>query len=77
MGRLPPWRVIKERRATIAQTPDVAARRPSTKTILPNLFLAGDWTDTGLPASIESSVQSGISAARHAIASLSRKIEQT
>ena len=77
MGCLPPWRVIKERRATIAQTPDVAAQRPGTETILPNLFLAGDWTDTGLPATIESSVQSGFSAARLAIASLTRKIEQT
>ena len=75
MGRLPPWRVIKERRATIAQTPDVAARRPGTETILPNLFLAGDWTDTGLPATIESSVQSGFAAARLAIASMSRKID--
>jgi squalene-associated FAD-dependent desaturase len=75
MGRLPPWRVIKERRATIAQTPEVVARRPGTETILPNLFLAGDWTDTGLPASIEGSVQSGFAAARHATASLSRKID--
>jgi squalene-associated FAD-dependent desaturase len=74
MGRLPPWRVIKERRATIAQTPDVAARRPGAETILPNLFLAGDWTDTGLPATIEGSVQSGFTAARRAIASLTRKI---
>lgn len=75
MGRLPPWRVIKERRATIAQTPDVAARRPGTETILPNLFLAGDWTDTGLPATIEGSVQSGFAAARSAVVSLSRKTE--
>ena len=75
MGRMPPWRVIKERRATIAQTPDVAARRPGTETILPNLFLAGDWTDTGLPATIESSVQSGFAAARLAITCISRKID--
>ena len=77
MGRLPPWRVIKERRATIAQTPDIAARRPGTETILPNLFLAGDWTDTGLPATIESSVQSGFAAARRAISRISRKIDPT
>jgi squalene-associated FAD-dependent desaturase len=75
MGRLPPWRVIKERRATIAQTPAVTARRPGTETILPNLFLAGDWTDTGLPATIEGSIRSGFAAARHSIASLSRKID--
>lgn len=75
MGRLPPWRVIKERRATIAQTPDVVSRRPGAQTILPNLFLAGDWTDTGLPATIESSVVSGFAAAKHAIACISRKVE--
>ena len=73
MGRLPPWRVIKERRATIAQTPDIAARRPKAETILPNLFLAGDWTDTGLPATIEGSVRSGLTAARLAIACVSRR----
>ncbi|MDC0033027.1 hydroxysqualene dehydroxylase HpnE [Alphaproteobacteria bacterium] len=77
MGRMPPWRVIKERRATIAQTPDTARRRPGTETILPNLFLAGDWTDTGLPATIESSVQSGFAAARFAIGNISRKIDHT
>lgn len=75
MGRLPPWRVIKERRATIAQTPEVAARRPGAETILPNLFLAGDWTDTGLPATIEGSIRSGATAARHAIACVTRKME--
>lgn len=77
MGRLPPWRVIKERRATIAQTPDVVSRRPGAQTLLPNLFLAGDWTDTGLPATIESSVVSGFTAAKHAIACVSRKVEET
>lgn len=77
MGRLPPWRVIKERRATIAQTPDVVSRRPGTETILPNLFLAGDWTDTGLPATIESSVVSGFAAAKSAIARVSRKVDDT
>jgi len=75
MGRLPPWRVIKERRATIAQTPAVVARRPGPETILPNLFLAGDWTDTGLPATIEGSIRSGHTAARHAIACVTRKKE--
>jgi len=75
MGRLPPWRVIKERRATIAQTPDVVARRPGPETILPNLFLAGDWTDTGLPATIEGGIRSGHIAARLAIARVTRKKE--
>jgi uncharacterized protein with NAD-binding domain and iron-sulfur cluster len=67
MGRLPPWRVIKERRATIAQTPEVLANRPVATTTLNNLFIAGDWTNTGLPATIEGSIQSGSRAARLAI----------
>lgn len=67
VGRLPPWRVIKERRATIAQTPaQVRMRRPA-ETSLRNLFLAGDWTDTGLPATIEGSVRSGFRAAQLAL----------
>ena len=72
LGQLPPWRVIKERRATIAQTPDVIARRPNTKTRLSNLFLAGDWTNTGLPATIEGSVKSGLTAARLAMNCVTR-----
>lgn len=60
----PPIRILKERRATFAQTPEQAARRPGTRTAWRNLFLAGDWTDTGLPATIEGAVQSGRAAAR-------------
>ncbi len=61
---MPPWRVVKEKRATFAQTPAAAARRPGPITRYSNLFLAGDWTDTGLPATIEGAIRSGISAAR-------------
>ncbi len=61
---LPPSRIIKERRATFAQTPKEATRRPAAGTELRNLFLAGDWTDTGLPATIEGSLLSGRRAAR-------------
>lgn len=64
MGRLPAWRVIKERRATIAQTPASVKLRPGCETGLQNLFIAGDWTDTGLPATIESAIRSGFRAAR-------------
>jgi squalene-associated FAD-dependent desaturase len=64
VGRVPPWRVIKERRATIAQTPAGIARRAGAATGLANLFIAGDWTDTGLPATIESAVRSGFDAAQ-------------
>ena len=60
---LPRYRIIKERRATFAQTPANVARRPGTQTHWRNLFLAGDWTNTGLPATIEGSLRSGRSAA--------------
>ncbi len=61
---LPPWRIVKERRATFAQTPAAAAGRPGARTPYANLALAGDWTDTGLPATIEGAVRSGHRAAR-------------
>lgn len=60
---LPPWRIVKEKRATFAQTPAEVARRPGPRTGIGNLLLAGDWTDTGLPATIEGSVRSGHTAA--------------
>ena len=72
MGRLPPWRVIKERRATIAQTPAVIGRRPGAETTIANLVIAGDWTDTGLPATIESAIRSGVTAARLAMRAIER-----
>lgn len=50
---LPAWQIIKERRATFAATPQEEARRPGPRTLYGNLFLAGDWTATGLPATIE------------------------
>lgn len=63
----PPCRVIKERRATFSQTPSALAQRPKTRTAYANLFLAGDWTDTGLPATIESAIFSGHLAATAAM----------
>ncbi len=60
---LPPWQVVRERRATFAATPAQNARRPGIRTAWRNLVLAGDWTDTGLPATIESAVRSGTRAA--------------
>jgi len=62
-GDLPPWQIVRERRATFAATPGQDALRPKATTPLKNLFLAGDWTDTGLPATIEGSVRSGDRAA--------------
>ncbi len=61
---MPAWRVVRERRATFAATPDQDRRRPSVKTRLRNLALAGDWTATGLPATIEGAIRSGRTAAR-------------
>jgi hypothetical protein len=58
------FRIVKERRATFSQTPAAMRRRAVTRTSAANLFLAGDWTDTGLPASIEGAVRSGHAAAR-------------
>jgi hydroxysqualene dehydroxylase len=60
---MPPWQIVRERRATFAATPDQNALRPGPVTAFKNLFLAGDWTDTGLPATIEGSVRSGDRAA--------------
>jgi squalene-associated FAD-dependent desaturase len=62
-GELPPWQVVRERRATFEATPEQNALRPKAATSFKNLFLAGDWTDTGLPATIEGSVRSGDRAA--------------
>ena len=60
---IPPWRVVKEKRATFAATPDQDRRRPPSRTSLRNLALAGDWTATGLPATIEGAIRSGRRAA--------------
>jgi hydroxysqualene dehydroxylase len=60
---LPPWQIIKERRATFAATVQQNARRPGAATGWRNLALAGDWTATGLPATIEGAIRSGNRAA--------------
>ena len=50
--------VIREKRATMSPTPAAEPLRPPQKTPYPNLFLAGDWTATGLPATIEGAILS-------------------
>ena len=66
---MPAWQIVKEKRATFAATPAQDAKRPPAKTRWKNLFLAGDWTQTGLPATIEGALRSGetaaVLAARH------------
>ena len=67
-GPLPPlaWhRVIAEKRATIECTVDL--KRPLTRTPLPNVHLAGDYTASGYPATIETAVRSGIAAANEVL----------
>ena len=62
-GDLPPWQIVKEKRATFAATPAENAKRPDTRTQWVNVLLAGDWVQTGLPATIEGAVRSGYKAA--------------
>ena len=64
----PPWQILKERRATFAATPEQERKRPGARTAWTNLILAGDWTDTGLPATIEGALRSGFRAADLALA---------
>jgi squalene-associated FAD-dependent desaturase len=56
--------VVREHDATISHTVSIARLRPSQRTPFSNFFLAGDWTDTGLPATIEGAVWSGQECAR-------------
>jgi squalene-associated FAD-dependent desaturase len=62
-AEMPPWQIVRERRATFAATPAENARRPGARTRWGNLFLAGDWTATGLPATLEGAARSGQRAA--------------
>jgi squalene-associated FAD-dependent desaturase len=66
-SEVPPWRIVKERRATFAATPEQNALRPPARTAWKNLILAGDWTATGLPATIEGAIRSGKTAANLAL----------
>jgi hydroxysqualene dehydroxylase len=62
-AELPPWRIVKEKRATFASTPAQNAKRPPSQTQWENVALAGDWIQTGLPGTIEGAVRSGYKAA--------------
>jgi hydroxysqualene dehydroxylase len=56
---MPAWRVVKEKRATFSANAAQERRRPPARTQFANLALAGDWTATGLPATIEGAIRSG------------------
>jgi hydroxysqualene dehydroxylase len=55
---------VKEREATLSHTVESDSLRLSARTSIPNFILAGDWTRTGLPATIEGAVLSGKAAAQ-------------
>ena len=63
-AEMPRWQIVKEKRATFAATPEQDAKRPPSGTRWRNLFLAGDWIKTGLPATIEGALRSGEVAAQ-------------
>jgi uncharacterized protein with NAD-binding domain and iron-sulfur cluster len=62
--------VTRERRATFRQAPGCGALRPGAATSLPGLLLAGAWTDTGWPDTMEGAVRSGRTAAQELIQEL-------
>ena len=56
---IPNYRIVKEKRATFKQTPQNECKRPGPCLPIPNVFLAGDWTNTQVPATIEGAIRSG------------------
>ncbi|MFC2133321.1 hydroxysqualene dehydroxylase HpnE [Bacteroidota bacterium] len=57
------YKIIKEKRATFIPSAEVEVKRRNFSSKIDNLILAGDWTNTGLPSTIESAVKSGVIAA--------------
>jgi uncharacterized protein with NAD-binding domain and iron-sulfur cluster len=66
-ARVEAFFVTREHAATFRQAPGTQALRPGPRTDLPGLYLAGAWTDTGWPATMEGAVRSGLAAARAAL----------
>ena len=64
--------VTREHTATFRQGQGTRSMRPGPVTSVPGLYLAGSWTDTGWPATMEGAVRSGLAAAREALANLAR-----
>jgi hydroxysqualene dehydroxylase len=69
--------VTRDHSATFRARPGARALRPGPRTNLPGLVLAGTWTDTGWPATMEGAVRSGQAAAREALAAIDRKAHAT
>jgi squalene-associated FAD-dependent desaturase len=67
--------VTREHAATFRAVPGARALRPGPRTAIPGLVLAGSWTDTGWPATMEGAVRSGQTAAREALAAVARTRE--
>ena len=61
----PKYKIIREKMATFVQSPEEIFRKPKMYTKYKNLFLAGDWVDTGLPATIEGAITSGYNVANY------------
>tara|TARA_Y100000590_G_scaffold145057_1_gene166724 strand:+ start:1549 stop:2817 length:1269 start_codon:yes stop_codon:yes gene_type:complete len=61
----PKYKIIKEKMATFVQSPKEIYRKPKMQTKYKNIFLAGDWVDTGLPATIEGAITSGNNVANY------------
>jgi squalene-associated FAD-dependent desaturase len=71
-ARVEDFFVTRERTATFAPAPGVGRLRPGARTKAPGLYLAGAWTATGWPATMESAVRSGVGAADAALSALGR-----
>ncbi|MFV0445064.1 MAG: FAD-dependent oxidoreductase, partial [Planctomycetaceae bacterium] len=59
------WKLVTERTAVFSVTPGIESLRPQQQSPVPNLQLAGDWTDTGWPATMEGALRSGYRAAEN------------
>ena len=72
VAKLLHWRLVTERRAVFSPVPGVDSLRPAQQSPVANLQLAGDWTQTGWPATMEGAVRSGYLAAANILARIGR-----